>query len=382
VEARGFVLRRNWLPLVVGIASAVFGIALMYSGAILGLFPAMFGIVFGPLIAIRNGFPHRIPTTVLASKESVLIQGWADVPIDEIIEMKIQPRWAHDCVVDIATKERAYTLRLHVNDAHALGALVGTRRSRFRLIVPFWQRYVGFIVALVVLSAFRAGVELVPFSLPGILLVSWPLAWLVGLVRGTLVVGADGFTRRWLWWRRFTAFSDVAGVRSGPKVDTIVDLASKKKIRLRAVDAPNTDEERGAEPRAMYTHIGEAYVASTRVMRVNDIRALVDRGARDAREWLASLDGLAHGQGLGYRAAVVTPEMLEELAVDPTAEATVRVGAAAALVRIGDEQNRTRVRVSAEACAEPEVREALLAVADARTDEAAVFALSALEAKR
>jgi len=67
--------------------------------------------------------------------------------------------------------------------------------------------------------------------------------------------------------------------------------------------------------------------------------------------------------------------MLVQVATDPRATVESRVGASAALVRMEDESLRTRVRVAAEGCAAPELRETLLALADARdefTTEAAL----------
>ena len=47
----------------------------------------------------------------------------------------------------------------------------------------------------------------------------------------------------------------------------------------------------------------------------------------------------------------------------------IRVGAAAALLRLGDEAHWVTVRIAAEACAEPKTRQALLELVEAEGDE-------------
>jgi hypothetical protein len=208
-------------------------------------------------------------------------------------------------------------------------------------------------------------------------------------VRGRLVVGADGFTRRWLFWERFVAFRDVTSVAGVMRLgdsrvqDTSVLLDSGKRLRLRTVEAPNTEGERGAESAAMLAHVTEAFERSARLVEGSlDVPTLVERGSRTAREWLLGIDALVRGGGSRYRVAAISPDMLANLTHDPRANPEARVGAAAALIRIGDEALRTRVRVAAEGCAEPEVRGALLALADARDDEAVEGALDAMRRAR
>jgi hypothetical protein len=48
------------------------------------------------------------------------------------------------------------------------------------------------------------------------------------------------------------------------------------------------------------------------------------------------------------------------------------------LIRTGDDSLRTRVRVAAEACAESELRDTLLALSEARDDETTERALALL----
>lgn len=390
VEAPAFLLRRNWIPVVACGALVVVGLLVTRIGtpsSLFGYLAAWFGVMFGPTLFLRNAFPTAKPTTVRATATSVSVDGYAEVRSEDILEAKIIPRW-RDAVVDLALRDReTLSLRMAVSDAKALVDLLGARRTRFRLIVPYGTRlFASFaLFASVAFLLGRGDAQAWIFALPGCFVCALPIAWLVGFLRGRLVVGADGFTTRWLFRDRFVAYRDVAAVggklRFGGSgtADTLVELTSGRKVRLRTVEAPNTEEERGAESRAMLAHVREAFERSARLQDASvDVPSLVERGSRSAREWLSGLDALVRGGGSRYRVAAVSAEMLSDLARDPSATIESRIGAAAALVRMGDEELRTRVRVAAEGCAESELRDTLLALSDARDDASAEAALASL----
>ena len=109
-----------------------------------------------------------------------------------------------------------------------------------------------------------------------------------------------------------------------------------------------------------------------------DVPALVQRGNRSTTEWLSGIDALVRGGGSRYRVAAVSSDMLCDLACDPSAAVESRVGAAAALIRMGDNSLRVRVRIAAEACAASDLRDTLLALAEAHDDESTERALACL----
>lgn len=354
--------------------------------SVLGYLGVWFGGILAPLFFFRNAFPRSIPTSFQANADGLTVDAYGVVSSEDILEAKVVPRNGPDAVVELALRgRRSLTLRAEKQHAHALVAVLGARRTRFRLVVPFVMRLLGSwcVFAFAGMVLFNPIYELLPFlaaTLFYALVVSWPL----GFVRGRLVVGADGFTIRWLWHERFVAFAEVASVRGrspviGSAEDTVIEMKSGAKTRLRTVEAPNTDDERGAEARAMLTHLVAAFEQSRRLADAAvDVPALVQRGERSARDWLSGIDALVRGGGSRYRVAALSADMLVELANDPGAKADARAGAAAALVRMGDDALRSRVRISAEACAAPELRETLLALCEARDDEAAEAALDSL----
>ncbi len=388
VEERGFVLRRNWIPVVVSVIALSVGLILAQLGrevGVLGWLLVYFGGVCAPLFLWRNAFPRARAVVIRASASGVFIDDDPEIRAEDILEAKIVTR-RDDAIVELAVRERKrLALRMPVHDAKALVDLVGARRTRFRLIASYGKRFLvsfGLFALLQLWAALDQPLTFL-FALPGLAMWSAFVAWLVGFVRGRVVVGADGFTIRWALRGRFIAFRDVATVKARPRrgdprvPDTVVALGSGKKLRLRAVEMPNSEEERGAESRALFGHVNEAFLQSGRLQDGSvDLPALVERGTRSDGEWLSALDALVRGGGSRYRVAAVSAEMLVQVATDPRATVESRVGASAALVRMGDEALRTRVRVAAEGCAAPELRDTLLALADARDEFSAEAALA------
>jgi hypothetical protein len=398
VEARGFVLRRNWLPVLacgVLVVGGVLGAQLGRPGILLGpiaWFVAWFGLMFAPIFVVRNAFPRAIPVAFRATEAGLVLDGAEEVKSEDILEAKVTPRRGPDAIVELALRgpgPKRLTLRTGAREAKALVELFGARRTRFRLMMPFGKRFlaafVPFVALVMLLDARHLASGNWLLAIPGCAFYAVIVGWLLGFLRGRLVIGADGFTTKRFFREQFTPFRDVTAVKGrsrflgGGVEDTIVELRWGAKLRLRTVEAPNTEEERGTESRAMLTHMYEAFTRSARLADGSvDVPALVRRGARSATEWLSGIDALVRGGGSRYRVAAVSNEMLSDLACDPGAAAESRVGAAAALIRMGDESLRTRVRVAAEACAASELRDTLLALSEARDDQAAERALALL----
>lgn len=393
VEERGFVLRRNWAIIAVSATVFAFGVLLAELGAhdssVLGLLLAYFGGVCAPLFYWRNAFPHARPALIRASAAGVQVDQAPEIRAEDIIEARIITR-RRDAIVDLAVRDQApLVLRMPGAEAKALVDLVGARRTRFRLIASYGKRFLVCFGLCALLSLVNVrGPELFVIALPGLALWAAIFAWLLGFLRGRLVVGADGFTVRWAFRSRFIAFRDVASVQGRPRrggartPDTLVNLASGKRVLLHAVEMPNTEDDRGAEGRALLEHVHAAFVKSRQLQDGSiDLPTLVERGTRTDGEWLSGLDALVRGGGSRYRVAAVSADMLVQVATDPSASVESRVGASAALVRMEDEALRTRVRVAAEGCASPALRDTLLALADAR-DESTTEAALAKVARR
>lgn len=387
LEANAFVLRRNWWAILSCVAMAVAGVAIIGGSAHyapLGVFGVLYGVVFAPLLYAWRSFPLKRAVVLRATREALTI-GDTVVSSDDVVETKLTRRTGRGSRLDLGLRDgRSLSLRLADPDATALLDLLGARRSAFRLLLPFGTRYllsVAVMVSLFLASMLKAMAfgTFDPLSMvgavPACALWALPLALLLGVLRGRVIVGVDGFTTRWLFRDRFTAYRDVQSIMAGPSVR--VKLAGGGAKHLHPVETPNTEEERHAEAHALYKYLQESLVRSRHVTAA-DVPALVRRGDRTPAEWLRGLDELARGGNPGYRVSAVSPELLASVASDPNATSDTRLGAATALIRAGNEAQRVHVRIAAEACAEPDLRDALLAMSDARDDHATQQALARL----
>lgn len=397
------LLRRNWLPPAAGIAVAASGIGAMLFGpapryhyevppaAPFGLLAAILGLAFAGLTIARSSFPRERLVTVRASRTELAIEGHAPIAVDEIEGMKCVWHCATEyTVASLTTRDRLLVLRMRAADAVTLARVldsgIGARRSAFGLAMPYGKRFIGVFILMSAFTtfvlgsgpgaAFRAGfgtlLVLTLFVTP----ISLIAAWLAGVHTGRLVIAADGISVRWFLRERFIPFTDVVGVRrviammDGGIPRTIVRLKDKREVVLRVGDMFVARRDCADEGEALYSHLRGAFdSAIERRGEAQAIAPLLARGDGGATEWLARLDALVHGGDSRYRVAAPAPEMLAAVVRDASSSVDVRVGAAAALARL-DESGRRAVRVTANCCAEPVVRKALMDLSDAGLDDA------------
>lgn len=409
LEARGFVLRRNWILPGAFAAFALWGVwGVWMLNHVDGRWAvALFGVIVGGPMALvtaaRDAFPLRRAARVQIDARGLVIDEGAPIPPDEIVEAKLVPKpgGAVDTVVELGVgRARPRRLRLWLPRPDAermlahLGTLPGERRTPFSIVLPFWKRFLGAYGALALLFLAlsvptwpsRADVSLLVFSFLVTLLTTLPMlalvaAGLLGYVRGKVLVGAEGFATRWLGRERFVAFKDVLDVSAfgraqTAEADTLVRLRGGKRLRLRPVEEPDTHADRGTSSRALTEHLDRAFGRFQALAgRGVELRHALAREGRDGAAWLAGLDALARGGGARYRVAAIDPDELLRVAEDPNTAAEARAGAAAVLRRVGEGRHRARVRVAAIACAEPDLRLALGELAEAESDEAIAAAL-------
>jgi hypothetical protein len=97
----------------------------------------------------------------------------------------------------------------------------------------------------------------------------------------------------------------------------------------------------------------------------------LDRGGRSLPAWRAALRGLGdHAES--YREVALSREAILRVLGSPAAPAERRLAAAMALAAGGDAEGREKIRIAAEASANPHVRIALEKVAEGVEDDAAV----------
>ena len=380
-------LRRNWYVPLICLAMVVGGLAWarLDSHAVPFSWLAIFwGGVFGPLAAARNAFRLATMRSLEATPKELRIAGRSPIAVEDIAEAKILPRGMRsygDTEIALVLRDRK-TLFLTTSREFANRILAtlainpGERRASFVLTIPFAHRYLAafaFLETAFLLFMHEPFLPALVRSTVNAAFTALFLAAIFGLIRKKLVVGADGFTLRWLFGQRFYSFSDIDRVDAEPMADartvrTVVRLRSRKNLHLRALDTPDDDGQRGAESRAMLEHVREAFLKSLEIREAAEVGVHLRRGDRTAKQWLHGLDDIVRGGGTGYRTAALGPELLTNVLRAGDKASDLRVGAAAALVRIGGEEHRQAVRIAAEACAEPRTRAALLELADAHSD--------------
>jgi len=385
-------LRRNLrLPLALLAGSALgylYASEVRTSSLVWGAAAAVMLPILALLIVVRNALPRAVPTRVRLTAEALEIEGRAPIAPVEISELRLLPRPGRhgDAVVDMLTvngeRERLWMM---ADGARNLTDALGPRRARFRLALPFAPRFFG-ALALVAIPSLALGV-LTHAPAVGIFALSigaifWALvlSGLLWFIPGSVTVGADGVTTRWLAFRRFVSFRDVVAVdsrraRSDGRADTVLALKSGRRLRLIPRETPDTEADRGLESIALASHVISAHSAWQATFgSATDLARLVAPSAEVPSAWRLALDALVHGTG--YRSTNLNPDRLFSLLGDPTVDRRARVGAAAALVRIGDDESRARVRVAAASSADAALRDAMLAVADSDSDEAMDRALA------
>lgn len=345
--------------------------------SLLGSLGIWLGAFLAPVSLLRNAFPLSRHTTVSVTNHVLHVGGRAPIPAETITEAKMVPRPgpSADTVVELVMRDRS-TLSLWMAKSEVrvllrvLGTAPGERRTGFRLVSSFGFRLLialGFVALPLLLVAGT-------ISLVAGLLVSILVALVLGFVPGKVLVGAEGFTIRWPLYERFTHYRDVENVTAKARlgatgvIDSLVKLEKGRTLRLRTPEAPDTDAQRGTEGRALYQHLAAAHERWREASRDRvEAQALLASGS-DGRDWLSNIDAVMNGGASRYRVAAVDESALEAIARDPNGDARARVGASAALLRSGDPGHRARVRIAAEACADPPLRSVLLALSEAKED--------------
>jgi len=216
-----------------------------------------------------------------------------------------------------------------------------------------------------------------PFAQPfGAVAMALSVVAMLALIakRTDVSIGADGILIHWLWVRRFVRCEDILTVSEyedawgrNRNLGVSLQLKSGEEIRL-PVGARGIEEDRCA---ALVERIRETMLAQ-RSGQGAAATALLGRQGRAMSEWIRALRAMGVGADATLRIAPTDPQVLLRVVESPSSPAEERAAAAVAIAASGDEEARTRLRVAAEAVAEPKLRVALEAAAE--EDEAALEA--------
>jgi hypothetical protein len=269
---------------------------------------------------------------------------------------------ASQTVAEFRTLSRALAKRRYLV---GLGLLIGA----------FFSGFGSALGTIASHSAMGASAFLVPI-LPFVVIMVWP---------SRLRIGADGFELRWLWTRRFVRYDEVLGFSRFEK-----GLGNSRTVGI-AITLRSGEEVLVPIQRSNWNNNAECVLIEERLreakegFRAGDVAAdaaMLQRGQRDVRDWVAALRAIGTGANATLRTAPVPHDRLLRIVEDPSQDAAARAAAAVALGADLDEPGRARLRVAAEAIAAPKLRVAIEKAAERADDAEIEAALSEIDAER
>ena len=258
------------------------------------------------------------------------------------------------------------------------GTLVDLRSVIWKLLAGIGIWIAAFIVLVATLGpAMKGFVGLGPAGL-----VAMVVSLIVYLnLPGRLHLGTDGVPLDWRGDKRYVPFSEIEDAPPYAE-DVIGKRMVGVELRLRGaapVRVPIGEDQFGASKRvAELSGAIRAALEGYRRLAAADDAAFLARGERTKEAWLAHLRGLGEGANAGPREAPIPVDRLWRIALDPSAEAASRAGAAVALAGGLDAGGKERLRIAAESTAAPHLRFDLEAAA-AGDEEAVSQALDRME---
>ncbi len=200
-----------------------------------------------------------------------------------------------------------------------------------------------------------------------------------------LRVGADGITvRHTLGTPRFIPHDAITRVSAEGETITI-ETTSVGTLRMalppaRVQETQEQRDERTDQTANIVRRIEQARQAFRDLGgNVPELATVLERKARTTRDWRADLERVGRGATAAYREVGATREQLLALAESTAATARERIAAIVALKRTLTEEEKPRIRVAADRCAEPELGARMVRVLDTDDDAVLEDALDATE---
>ena len=250
---------------------------------------------------------------------------------------------------------------------HAMGIAPAQSTMTFMVTaMPTWLIALAPVFTLLpwLLSLAALGPRYAVSSFVALFLLSVVLPWTLSSRR--VVIGGDGLFVQGLGSKRFVSYGSIAAVTAGSNVG-VVECDDHTKMRLFTESGFSRRSETMRD--ALLARIEEARSAySAPDAATADPLARAEQQDHDA--WIASLRAISR-EGSSYRANDVPTDALYAVLDDPAQSAAKRAAAAFVLRLRVPEEAAPRIRVLAEAAAEPEFRSTLMALAGDDVEEAA-----------
>lgn len=388
------------IPIALGLLAILSAIVTRSAAFILGPHLLILGAVALATVIRRKPWAATSLEPVRASREGLRV-GDARVPLDQITRALYVPDGvARQPLVRVERKGRP-ALELLVHDEGegrrvlaALGRDASQTRVSFRAWSPIITSRLRFLIAPVmivagVLSALLMGTT----HGAGPPLPMFAAIIITGLVFGVpsrVEVGADGVLVRWFGTKRFIPASEIrfasrfeGGFGRNRHVGVRLHLVPRDAdddvfTRTRDIVLGNSrwDDD---DASALAARIDEVIEAHKR--RETASAASLARAGRPMREWIRALRAIGAGAEANFRRAEIDREALWRVYELPSSTPEERAAAAVALSTQATPETAQRIRVTADALADPSLREATTA-AVGTDDEALSASLRALSAER
>lgn len=178
-------------------------------------------------------------------------------------------------------------------------------------------------------------------------------------MRNGVSLGRAGVVAREALRTRQLGFDDVVAIRHvGESAQLVREGAEPFVVSLKGLDASVAKQlvERMAQGLSRFRDL------------VGSRADIFARGERDFATWKEEVRRLLT-EAVGFRGPALRPEDALRVVEDPDADPEARVGAALALMAVGGDDDKLRVRVAAETTLAPRVRVALEAASEGDVDE-------------
>jgi hypothetical protein len=400
VKDNGLVLtRRHWIPVVAYVGAVV--VSIVQVSRLPAMWPAnlvlMIALLVGAIAAFTR-WPRKRRGKLVADVEGLRLNGKLLLKRDQVA--RIYGRQDADGTIFVRIVPRTWTWRvitLDVAVAHEAGAQALLRAMRLdgaHAVVRFQAgdgssarvglRILGLLACLFILMW-----SLVHFA------DSFAAALLAEVIWGLLVfrfvllisLGADAMRiKRSIGGSRLVPYSQIATVEAdGTNVHFKLRDSSRFTVSFGANMPIRVHRAFGSAIRdnaeAFVERVRER-IESHRAADVSHVTASLTQGGRTIAEWHRAVTSATDGAA-SFRVPAVPPDALLSVALGETASADARLGAIMALRYAGlDDITRDRVRVAAEACADPKLRSALQRTVDAPDDDALESAVEAFVATK
>ncbi len=295
-----------------------------------------------------------------AERKFVLLRGKG------LLAPSVDVEVSDDEAADLLTQALALDARSTTAEFSLLRRAVNLRPALAAIVIVTMAALFGFVMV----GGASLFIALAPLLvLAAALTIGLPLLLLSRTAK--LRVGADGImVRNGLSRGQFYSHDDISAVHAeGSSV--ILERPHKPSLHFQVAGAQKKlAEEHARTAKSIVWRIDKARDAHRALAGATPQGAVVlAQGERTVREWIEDLKRVGEGANVTFRNALLTRDQLLSIVESTSAAAKERLAAAVALRSKLTDDEKPRIRVAAERCVAPELRERMVRVLDASDEE-------------